>query len=324
MAPAGAVRQAGGARPAGLVNLGNSCYISAVLQAMFGLSTLVAELHRAAAVVDAAGAPHPVLSALLECAEEHGAGGSNGPISPAAIKRAMGVRVVAFHGGCQQDAHEFFAGLLFAVQAEVLGAEVAALGRRRLCVSQTADPATRLFGLAVEHQLQCGACGAVSSAVEQFTHLSLELPGGGGGGGGGREVVPRGIDAMLGAYFADEAVVKACEACGAGGATPHRLRHRVRRLPRVLALHIKRFLVEPSPGGALATRKLPHPVALSEGVRLDPHCLNHLLGHRPAHVADFQTLPICCISTRFGLARVAGFLMAFCWKRPGPRRWRRG
>ena len=35
---------------------------------------------------------------------------------------------------------------------------------------------------------------------------------------------------------------KACEACGGGGVA-HTLRHAVKRLPRVLVLHLKRFKV---------------------------------------------------------------------------------
>lgn len=38
----------------------------------------------------------------------------------------------------------------------------------------------------------------------------------------------------------DEEVEKSCEACGAAN-LPHCLRHTLRRLPRVLVLHMKRF-----------------------------------------------------------------------------------
>lgn len=42
------------------------------------------------------------------------------------------------------------------------------------------------------------------------------------------------------AALQDEEVEKSCEGCGAAN-LPHRLRHTLRRLPRVLVLHMKRF-----------------------------------------------------------------------------------
>lgn len=40
----------------------------------------------------------------------------------------------------------------------------------------------------------------------------------------------------------EETVTKDCDGCGAGG-VPHSIRHVLRRLPRVLVLHLKRFQV---------------------------------------------------------------------------------
>jgi ubiquitin C-terminal hydrolase len=40
----------------------------------------------------------------------------------------------------------------------------------------------------------------------------------------------------------EEEVEKSCESCG-GSNLPHNLRHTIRRLPRVLVLHMKRFKV---------------------------------------------------------------------------------
>lgn len=48
------------------------------------------------------------------------------------------------------------------------------------------------------------------------------------------------------ATLQEEAVTKDCEGCGAAGA-PHSIRHVLRRLPRVLVLHLKRFQVRPGP-----------------------------------------------------------------------------
>lgn len=50
---------------------------------------------------------------------------------------------------CLQDAHELFCGLLDSLQTEVLAREAARLGRTRIRVSETSDPAARNFGFAV-------------------------------------------------------------------------------------------------------------------------------------------------------------------------------
>ena len=47
----------------------------------------------------------------------------------------------------------------------------------------------------------------------------------------------------------EEEVEKSCESCG-GANLPHSLRHTIRRLPRVLVLHMKRFKVRK--GGPVA------------------------------------------------------------------------
>ena len=99
----------------------------------------------------------------------------------------------------------------------------------------------------------------------------------------------------------DETVEKACETCGAK-AVSHRVHHIIRRLPRVLVLHLKRFQVPPPPllrpcpalsrqaAFALAARRSvreplqaafqsgPEPHQLSEG---GPVCSNFSILHRP-------------------------------------------
>lgn len=83
--------------------------------------------------------------------------------------------------------------------------------------------------------------------------------------------VPMDISNLLRLYFREETVDKACEACGATGAR-HMLRHSLHRLPRVLALHLKRFRVAPvGHGGVLACQKLHTPVGLSDVLRLGPY-----------------------------------------------------
>eukprot|EP00887_Chlorella_sp_A99_P002774 scaffold6.g2774.t1 len=293
--------------PAGMLNLGNTCYLNAVLQALFSLPSFVADLqqlpaqlaqeqtrraqHAGAALHEAQQQqglpqqqqapalpglpPGSVCAGLLECLSAKDGLAAGGPgtggapvgrhyIVPAQLKAAIDKRSAAFVGAFQQDAHEFLCCLLQGIQEEVLACEAAALGRRQVRISETADPVARNLGLALQHELTCGACGHASRVVEQYSHLSLELPE---GDLQDPASVPPSLDSLLRRYFQDEEVDKACESCGAA-CVRHALRHRVRRLPRVLALHLKRFRVVPGPGGAPACQKLHTRVGIGENVRL--------------------------------------------------------
>ncbi|PSC75195.1 UPF0187 chloroplastic [Micractinium conductrix] len=187
--------------PAGMMNLGNTCHLNAVLQVLLSLPSFVADLRHGRAA----------LTPVSNYKQVY--------LTPASLKRALDAASSAFHGTLQQDAHELLCSLLDAVQGEVLAREVARLGRMRVAISETADPGARNFGFAVQHELVCSTCGHTSQMVEQYTHLSLELP-----------------------PAQEEEVEKACEACG-GASVAHALRHAVKRLPRVLVLHLKRFNV---------------------------------------------------------------------------------
>jgi hypothetical protein len=61
------------------------------------------------------------------------------------------------------------------------------------------------------------------------------------------------LQALLANFFAPETLEKACEACGAASAQ-HSLTHAVRRLPRVLVVHLKRFQWQVLPGGGAICR----------------------------------------------------------------------
>ena len=256
--------------PAGLINLGNTCYLNAVLQSLFSLPTFPGAIKAAAASCGNALPSDGVLHALNNCLVQRDASSAAGfsAFSPEQVKLAVGLRLGAFRGSFQQDAHEFFCGLLEAAQGEVLAVESSRLGRKQLHVSETADPSTRVFGFAVEHEITCNGCDKVTKVTEQCTHLSLDLPK----KAGKETVVPLGLDAMLSSYFAEEELEKGCEGCEAE-CIGHTVRRKINRLPQILALHVKRFQVSMTPGGDVTCAKVRQPISIQTALRLRKFCV---------------------------------------------------
>eukprot|EP00775_Hariotina_reticulata_P005408 gene5408-5641_t len=166
-----------------------------------------------------------------------------------------------------------------------------------------ACPASRTFTGCLQHTLTCKSCGHVTSVKEQFNHLSLDLPdvtgrsssfavnagcnsagpspaSGQPGSGDGlltllggsssvqqQQLVPE-LQALLANFFAQETIEKDCEACGAVGAE-HLQQHAVRRLPRVLVVHLKRFQWQVLDGSGAICRKLETQVKPDQELHLE-------------------------------------------------------
>ncbi|KAL6749874.1 hypothetical protein V8C86DRAFT_2441562 [Haematococcus lacustris] len=306
-----------------------------------------------------------------------------GPHDPASLQAAL--RGSRWHTRHQQDAHELLVALLDQMQTEVLGAQPQPLPPTQPQLQPRPRPRPLPLALLLgrmpgrlRHTYTCTACRQQSSAVEPFSHLSLQLPplpagqaaepaaaaaeqaaeqtaagqeqggrqqqqqlqqGGGGrgegegatgssraggqqGGGGfmldlqgpggeqaalqgqgqgqGGSAVP--LADLLATHFAAERVDKACESCRARS-TPHEVTHQVERLPRVLALHLKRFSVEvQGQGSGYSYSKLHTPLALpcTASARLDlglfcaptAHASPLLLDHAATRLLDF---PLPCL-----------------------------
>jgi Ubiquitin carboxyl-terminal hydrolase len=152
----------------------------------------------------------------------------------------------------------------------VLAIEASRHGRRQIRASETTDPTTRVFGFAVEHEITCTECKKVSHVIEQCTHLSLNLPE---NIDKASMMVPPGLDSMLSSYFQEESVEKGCEGCGAE-CVQHTVRHRIKRLPQILVLHVKRFQVTfQQSTNTVTCSKARDPISISTVLRVKPYCV---------------------------------------------------
>jgi hypothetical protein len=179
----------------GLQNLGNTCYMNAVLQALIHLPGFRATFlesppeayhHKSPKAEQSTSSqrratrsnqhtdlpPENVslryhLSALLHAMREKERYKSNGKrsISPVELHTAVGKVMPYFRGCLQQDSQEFLLHLL-----ERIGWEEKEHG----CAQE--GSAVEQFTGALMSELRCKSCGQVSMKNEPFTDLSLALP----------------------------------------------------------------------------------------------------------------------------------------------------
>jgi uncharacterized UBP type Zn finger protein len=162
----------------GFKNLGNTCYINAVLHALTKLYPFVTDVKNDLLIGAPARSPDGILSSLLEVianVEENATKkDAFSSISPANLKEAL-AKHKSFIGYGQHDAHELLVTLISKLEEEV-----AALYKLdQIVPSNTVQeecPVNRNFICRVEHTFKCSKCGFVSTKVEDFHHFSLEVP----------------------------------------------------------------------------------------------------------------------------------------------------
>ena len=169
-----------------------------------------------------------------------------GDLAPAAarVSRAMGLRRGAWASRRQQDAHEFLLDLMDAwdsaakALARAGGKENAAPEAAAAKAARAAPPSEELFGIRTTCSLKCESCGFERSFEEKLLDLSLDLPE--AAAPAAPPAAPVALSALLDGYFAPETICLDCEKCDGTRATQTR---RIAALPKVLALHLKRFRV---------------------------------------------------------------------------------
>ena len=191
----------------GFRNLGNTCYMSAVVSVLLSLPALASDMERFAAAAGAAGKTgHAPLSfALRELFRQVGAR-NHGVLGLGALKEAVAARARRFRGREQHDAHEFFSScidLLTTEQQQVL----------KHAADDSAVPPAAVtdlnLRLRVRHTLVCAGpgCEYRRSRGELFRDVSLCIPDHGAVGAVG-------LDELLDAFFSENRLEYTCEKCG--------------------------------------------------------------------------------------------------------------
>uniref|UniRef100_A0A8C9ZLD5 Ubiquitin carboxyl-terminal hydrolase n=1 Tax=Sander lucioperca TaxID=283035 RepID=A0A8C9ZLD5_SANLU len=149
----------------GLRNLGNTCFMNAILQS---LRSLVEEFRK-------------TLCSLWQ--------GSQTAFSPDSLFYAIWKIMPSFRGYQQQDAHEFMRYLLDHLHRELQYSRNGAshslspqdgvrlsTAEGKCCINGTASVVTSNFGGILQNEVNCLICGTESRKFDPFLDLSLDIP----------------------------------------------------------------------------------------------------------------------------------------------------
>uniref|UniRef100_X2AX39 Ubiquitin carboxyl-terminal hydrolase n=1 Tax=Capitella teleta TaxID=283909 RepID=X2AX39_CAPTE len=175
----------------GFSNLGNTCYMNAILQSLFSLDSFSGDLIRSARLLDKhssklqnKGNLLRALSRLLRANQNCVSSDQKASLLHV-IKRAISNSAKRFLGHEQHDAHEFLCQILDQLKEEIISLnkefreiqemeENAAVPQSD--VSKLSNPTIENFECEVLHSISCLGCGEVLTKCESFNDLSLELP----------------------------------------------------------------------------------------------------------------------------------------------------
>ena len=241
----------------GLKNLGNTCFMNAVLQCLADTSIFRRYFLQEKHMADIS--RHNRLGSRGELAEELGAlireirSNQYKSVSPSNFKDAVGTHMPFFMGCEQQDAHEFLCMLLEKLHADLnraptangalnlpddLPPHIAITKFWNHHISRNRSIVSEMFEGLLMSTLKCTACGKQSHTFEVFSNLSLPIPT----KLGHRFTILDCLD-----LFSDEEKLFGeaaweCPTCKVKRDAIKQIK--ICKLPKVLVIHLKRFSYE--------------------------------------------------------------------------------
>uniref|UniRef100_A0A8C4IAH6 Ubiquitin carboxyl-terminal hydrolase n=1 Tax=Dicentrarchus labrax TaxID=13489 RepID=A0A8C4IAH6_DICLA len=221
----------------GFSNLGNTCYMNAILQSLFSLPSFSNDMLRQSIPWKKV----PINALLRRFAHLMAKKDVGCPETKKdllrKVKSAISSTAERFSGNMQNDAHEFLSQCLDQLKDDVekinkSWTNEAAPGEEVDTSRIYTCPVAVNMEFEVQHTIICKGCGEVVTKREQFNDLSIDLPR-------RKKTLPlRSIQDSLDLFFRMEEIEYSCEKCNGKAAT---VTHKFSKLPRVLILHLKRY-----------------------------------------------------------------------------------
>lgn len=262
----------------GFSNLGNTCYMNAILQALFHLEPFTRDLVHISRRISRSLPQQSLYQSLVRL---HGS--RKRIVSDIAkrdllrsVKQAISSSAKRFSGYQQHDAHEFLSQVLDQLKEEVAKVMKSTPSPSRSPREVTegmevVNPTLQNFEFEVTHTISCSNCPEEVTKAEQFYDLSLEMPRRRAGS------TPCTIQHALDLFFRKESIEYKCEKCGCCKAE---VSHKFTKLPRVLILHLKRYNYN---SGSSVQSKMLQNIVIPKFLSLSTHCNEDTSKPYPIH-----------------------------------------
>ena len=280
----------------GLPNLGNTCYMNAVIQSLFLIPSFADDLLSRSfpwckIPPDALSMSSAQLFVLKDI--------YNVNIKKrlfANMKNTISAVAEIFSDNKQNDAHEFLGHYLNQMKENMQ--KLSTIGKTEVESEKENLPQPFLVGSAAKQALfcpvftnfefellcsiTCKACGHVVPKTEVSNHLSINLPP-------KRRAVPFSIQSSFDLFFETEDLEYTCEQCKHKKSSKT---YKFSRLPRVLIVHLKRYnLTE-----FQSFKKDYHQVIISKNLKISSHCNENFRPPFPlnkkTHLTNLKVLKI--------------------------------
>ncbi|KAI5938362.1 Ubiquitin carboxyl-terminal hydrolase 26 [Manis javanica] len=276
----------------GLINLGNTCYMNAVLQALFSIPSFAEDLLNHSFYWSSAD-----LNAFNMCMTELLIIKDVDIIKVKKlllknIKRKVSAVASSFYGNTENDAYEFLSHCLDLMQRNK--GKLSTVRQRKTESEEENSPqqvfadsaATNLlacpvisnFEFEVLFSLTCKECSHIVHKTEVCNSLSINIPS-------KSKALPVSIQSAFDYFFEPEELEYKCEKCKCNYSLA---KHKFSRLPRILIVHLKRYTLNKF----YALSKDDQKVAIPRYLMLSSHCSENIKSPIPlsknAHSRESQ------------------------------------
>ncbi|XP_003406695.1 ubiquitin carboxyl-terminal hydrolase 29 [Loxodonta africana] len=279
----------------GFPNLGNTCYMNAILQSLFAIPSFADDLLNQ-------GIPWEKipLDALIMCFSQLLVLKDLCDIEIKGellvnIKNSISSVAAIFSDDMQNDAHEFLSQCLDQMKEDMeklnaymtereTGEEIShpQISAANASTKVFVCPVVTNFAFELQCSIICKACGEVVCKTELSNYLSINLSE-------AKQSLPSSIQYSFDLFFRAEEIEYKCEKC------KHKCSvamHKFTRLPRVLIVHLKRYIFNDCRVLVKDNQQVGIPIYLS----LSPHCDENTKPPLPfssnAHIEDSQVLKV--------------------------------